>query len=106
MAAPPRSGSATASAAGAAAAPFSPSTSALVIRPRGPVPLTFERSTPSAAATRRATGETWATSLGRASGVAFAHSPGDRLRDGTAGPGSPAAAAASLGALTYTEATV
>src|SRR4051794_32160652 len=58
MAAPPLSVSAWP--AVAAAAPLPPlRTSALVMRPRGPVPVTVERSMPSAAATRAATGETF-----------------------------------------------
>src|SRR4051794_20747671 len=40
------------------------------MRPRGPVPLIVERSTPSAAATRAATGETWAPAGTDGAGVA------------------------------------
>ena len=43
-----------------AGAALAASTSAFVIRPAGPLPWTAAMSTPSAAATRRATGETWA----------------------------------------------
>src|SRR4051794_22950166 len=52
--------------AAAGAAPWPPlaaaRTSALVIRPDGPLPVTAPRSMPSAAATRAATGETLASS--------------------------------------------
>src|SRR4051794_20668552 len=66
--APPRSGSgvesgagAVTGAAGAAVPPLATvaRTSAFVIRPPGPEPLTFARSIPSAAAMRAATGETF-----------------------------------------------
>src|SRR4051812_17453893 len=61
--------------AGATEAPLPPpplSTSALVIRPRGPEPATLARSIPSAAATRAATGVALASPLagGAAAGVA------------------------------------
>ena len=82
IAAPPRSsllsvtvGSALARgpAAGAGAA-LAASTSAFVMRPAGPLPSTAARSTPSAAAMRRATGEMCA--------------PSRRLRLAACGPGS------------------
>ena len=56
IAAPPRIGEAVALDAGASPAA---STSAFVTRPPGPEPFTAARSTPSAAATRAATGETF-----------------------------------------------
>src|SRR4051794_24346734 len=64
IAAPPLSGWRSAvAAAGAAPLPPPLSTSALVIRPRGPEPATLARSTPSAAATRWATGVALASPL-------------------------------------------
>jgi hypothetical protein len=81
IAAGPRSGVASPSAAGAvgAAAPSPPSaaasTSSFVIRPPIPVPRTVARSIPRSAATRRATGEErplpvgWADACAVAAGV-------------------------------------
>src|SRR5829696_5421693 len=76
MAAPPRStspaGAGAAAAAGVAGvAPLS--TSALRMRPRGPVPWTVVRSIPRAAAMRRATGEALTSPAG---GVALGAGPG------------------------------
>src|SRR6478672_6462891 len=70
-------------AAGAAPSPFlAPRTSALVMRPLGPLPATELRSMPSAAATRAATGETLASSgttgaLGAAASAVAAPLPDD-----------------------------
>src|SRR3954453_5031197 len=67
IAAPPlRTALAPSAGAAVGEAPLTPlaaaRTSAFVIRPAGPLPLTAPRSTPSAAATRAATGETLASS--------------------------------------------
>src|SRR3954452_21574693 len=75
--------------AAGAAAPPPLRTSSFVIRPRGPVPVTAERSTPSAAATRAATGVTFVPcGTGAAfAGAAFAGAP---LPEDGAGLASPA----------------
>src|SRR3954469_13309257 len=80
MPAPPRSGWGVASGAGAVAGPPPRAgpplppvarTSAFVMRPPGPEPATCDRSTPSAAAMRAATGEILASDgIGRGSTVA------------------------------------
>ena len=70
IAAGPRSGFASAAPAAAAPPSAAASTSALTIFPPTPVPLTAPRSTPAAAATRRATGDTGAPSPGGAAAVA------------------------------------
>src|SRR4051794_21353704 len=77
-------------AAVAAAAPLpAPSTSALVIRPPGPVPGTPLRSTPSAAATRAATGVTLVPS-GAAAGAPLVAGAGAAAGAGPAAGAAPA----------------
>jgi hypothetical protein len=93
-------------AAGAVAASpfFASSTSAFVIRPPGPVPVIAARSMPSAAATRAATGETFASSGsgGAADGAGAATGP---FPDGAlARAGAPAPAC--MRAITWPTVTV
>src|SRR3954447_25850915 len=101
MPAPPRSGwgvdagaGAMTGSAGAGAPPFATvaRTSAFVMRPPGPEPVTFARSIPSAAAMRAATGEILASDgIGRGAAVA-ARSPSPSAA-GSAGASGVVAAA-------------
>src|SRR5262245_59231380 len=98
IAAPPRIGCASPAVAAAGAAPPRPSlaarTSAFVTRPCGPVPLTEARSTPSAVAARRATGEALTPSVAGAGAA------------GPAAAGVAAAGASGAGALAVEPAVV
>src|ERR1700729_4342214 len=103
MSCAPAGGALGAAAAGAAGEPLPRlSTSALVIRPPRAVPWIDERSTPSAAATRRATGEALAPAPlpAGAGAVGPLEACAAPLPDGGAAAGAPAPAPTLIRAMT------